>query len=587
MSLAEPTLSAPVPHHGLSVSSVLLVLWLSGTFVFLLRWLRDWWQIRAIVREASPQALPVDLPVLVTPQMIEPGVVGLFRPVLLLPEQILRHLSEDQLRAILAHESCHVQRRDNLAGAIHMLVEVIFWFHPAVWWIERCLITEREAACDETVLQLGNEAEVYAESILNVCKFYTESPLVCMSGVTGSELKQRIVRILTELPGTRLSTGRKILLSLVTLTVLSVPVLSGLVRSTDVHAQSTSPSSASKIVATWQGTLHTDRDYQFVVKVTPADNGSLRSTFYNLTGRPGGLPGFSTVFSGSALKIDFGFATYDGTLGADGNLLTGRWHQGSDSQPLTFLRASAETGWSIPQPPPPPTPMASDADPAFEVSTIKPSGPDERGPRYMFDHRRFSVVHLTLSQLIQYAYDVQEKQISGMPEWVRTESYDVGAQPGGEGEPSSKQWQAMVKKLMAERFQLKLHDDNREMSIYVLTLATSGPKFARSQSNPNGETGLGFGPGNMGATNATVADVAEAMQQGAVDRPVVDQTGLSGRFDLRLRWTPADSPAGPQSDDAPPDLFTAMQEQLGLRMVAKKAPVRVLVMDRAQKPTAN
>ena len=98
---------------------------------------------------------------------------------------------------MLAHELCHVRRRDNLTAAIHMIVEAIFWFHPLVWWIGARLVEERERACDEEVLSLGNEPQVYAEGILNVCKLYLESPLRCVSGVTGSDLKKRIQAILT------------------------------------------------------------------------------------------------------------------------------------------------------------------------------------------------------------------------------------------------------------------------------------------------------------------------------------------------------------------------------------------------------
>ena len=99
-------------------------------------------------------------------------MVGIFKPVLLLPEGIAERLTPAQLEAILAHELRHVQRRDNLTAAIHMLVETIFWFHPLVWWIRARLMEERERACDEGVLRLGSEPQVYAESILKVCEFY-------------------------------------------------------------------------------------------------------------------------------------------------------------------------------------------------------------------------------------------------------------------------------------------------------------------------------------------------------------------------------------------------------------------------------
>ena len=587
MSLRQLASGVSHPHYTLSASKILTVVWLCGSLFLLFRWLWTWLVIQSIVRAASPQPSPIDVPILATSQRIEPGVVGLFHPVLLLPAQILQRMPEDQFRAVLAHERCHIQRRDNLTGAAHMLVEAAFWFHPAVWWLERRLIEERERACDEAVLQLGNEAEVYAESILNVCKSYTEAPIVCMSGVTGSELKQRILRITTMRTVSRLDAGRKCLLFLVALTVTSLPVVSGLSHLTKVEAQSKPAAAAQKVAATWQGTLHTERDYRFVLKITTARDESLSSTFYNLTGQPGGLPGFSTTFDGSVLKLDLGFATYEGTLSADATSIVGRWRQGQDLQPLVFVRATSATEWTIPSPPPLPTSMAADANPEFEVSTVKPSTPEERGPRYMFDHHRFSVVHVTLNQLVQFAYSVQEKQIGNAPDWFRTETYDIAGQPGAEGEPSIQQWQTMVKKLMADRFQLLFHLEKRGLSVYALTLAKSGPKFGKSHGDPNGYPGLGFGPGNMGATNATMAEIAEAMQQGAADRPVVDQTGLAGRFDLRMRWTPAGAPAETQAADAPPDLFTAMQEQLGLKLVATKAPVNVIMVDRVKRPSAN
>ena len=142
---------------------------------------------------------------------MEPGIFGIFRPVLLWPATISEHLQDSHLRAILAHEVSHVRRRDNLAAAMHMAVEAIFWFHPMVWWLGARLVEERELACDEEVLQLGNPPSIYAESILKTCEFCVESPLACVSGVTGAELKKRIVRIMTPNPAEKLNPGRRLL----------------------------------------------------------------------------------------------------------------------------------------------------------------------------------------------------------------------------------------------------------------------------------------------------------------------------------------------------------------------------------------
>ena len=101
-------------------------------------------------------------------ELFEPGVFGVFRPVLLLPEGIIEKLTAAQLQAILAHELCHVRRRDNLATAMRMLVEAMFWFHPLVWWMGARLVEERERACDEEVLRKGSDPRTYAEGILKV-----------------------------------------------------------------------------------------------------------------------------------------------------------------------------------------------------------------------------------------------------------------------------------------------------------------------------------------------------------------------------------------------------------------------------------
>jgi uncharacterized protein (TIGR03435 family) len=591
-ALAAPAFSKSVAvfpsdlHHGGShLPEICIAVWLCGWLLLLLRWSRDWWTIRTTLRSASRISLPADIPVFLTSRMIEPGVVGIIRPVLLLPEKIMDRLSAAQLSSILAHENCHVHRRDNLTAAIHMVVEALFWFHPAVWWIEQRLIEERERACDEAVLQLGNEPEVYAESILNVCKFYVESPVLCMSGVTGSELKQRIHRIMSMQIALKLNLTRKLLLGAIGIVTISAPIISGLLHITEVRAQSAPAPPGNNIAATWQGIMHPGGNLRFVVKITKADDGTLRATFYSLNAAPDGIPAISTTWNGASLKIELPFATYEGTLNADGNTITGAWKQASNSTQLIFARATNETEWTIPRPPPRPAPMAADADPSFEVATIRPSRPDEHGPRYNFQGR-FSVVHASLSDLLKFSYGLQQSQIAKAQDWVNSESYDITAKPDGEGEPTIKQWESMVKKLMADRFQLKFHYEKREQSVYLLTVASTGPKLTNSDSSASG--GMGFGPpGNFGATNATMADIADALGQGVLNRPVIDQTGLTGKFSLRLAWTPDGPALATENPNAPPDFFQAIQDQLGLKVTSTKAPVDVLVIDHAEKPSAN
>ena len=202
---------------------VLVALWLCGFVVVLFVWYARWRRISAALREAAPLSegrevealrrmerlggIRKRIELLLSPASLEPGIFGIARPVLVWPKGISERLDDAQLEAILAHEVWHVRRRDNLAAAIHMVVEAIFWFHPLVWWLGARLVEERERSCDEAVLALGSERQVYAESILKTCEFCVESPLACVSGVTGADLTERIVRIMTQHLSNKLSFG--------------------------------------------------------------------------------------------------------------------------------------------------------------------------------------------------------------------------------------------------------------------------------------------------------------------------------------------------------------------------------------------
>jgi beta-lactamase regulating signal transducer with metallopeptidase domain len=246
--ITEPFLnvrpSAPFTSRTVDWRPLLIVgLWMCGFGAIALIRLRAWRVIRAAVRASTPVeiptvAIPTNARVCLSPGLLEPGVVGLRRPILLLPAGILTRLTPRQLEAVVAHELYHVKRRDNVTSAIHMIAEALFWFHPLIWWIGARLIQERERACDEEVLRLGNEPQIYAEGILNVCKFYKESPLVCVSGVTGSNLKKRIEDIMKNRVGLRLGLGRKALLAVAAMAAVAGPIAIGIVQATAGHAQS-------------------------------------------------------------------------------------------------------------------------------------------------------------------------------------------------------------------------------------------------------------------------------------------------------------------------------------------------------------
>jgi uncharacterized protein (TIGR03435 family) len=197
-----------------------------------------WLQIRAIKRAATPLSLHLPIRAMSSPARLEPGVFGVFKPVLLLPEGITERLTPPQLEAVLSHELCHVRRRDNLTATIHMTVEAIFWFHPLVWWIRERLVEERERACDEEVLRVVSEPEIYAEGILNVCRFYLASPLTSVSGVTGADLKLRIAAIVTNRTADSLNLGRALLLATAAVAAVAGPIAIGVLYALPSRAQS-------------------------------------------------------------------------------------------------------------------------------------------------------------------------------------------------------------------------------------------------------------------------------------------------------------------------------------------------------------
>jgi len=177
----------------------LFALWLVGFASTLGCWLLQSLRLARTSGVAQPAdgvlgLLPI--PVLLTDSSIEPGVFGVFRPVLLLPTGIAARLSPAQLQAVVAHELVHVRRRDNLWAALHAIVQAIFWFNPLVWWMGGRLVAEREQACDEAVLAQGADAEGYAASILAVCRYYACAPRAFVAGVAGADLKQRIAAIM-------------------------------------------------------------------------------------------------------------------------------------------------------------------------------------------------------------------------------------------------------------------------------------------------------------------------------------------------------------------------------------------------------
>jgi TonB family protein len=243
---AVPAASTLLSSAAAAVSGALPWLyaaWLCGGLAVLLVWTIRWRRVAAVAREGSPMSSGRELALLrrletargilrptalvATDAAVEPGVFGIVRPVLLWPQTIADHLSDCQIEAILAHEVSHVRRRDNLAAAMHMVVQAVFWFHPVVWWLGARLVDERERACDEDVIRAGAEPQVYAEGILRTCEFYVESPMACVTGVTGSDLKKRIEQIMRGHEMVRLGAPKRLLLSAAAVAAIAAPVIVG------------------------------------------------------------------------------------------------------------------------------------------------------------------------------------------------------------------------------------------------------------------------------------------------------------------------------------------------------------------------
>ncbi|HEY2168121.1 MAG TPA: M56 family metallopeptidase [Candidatus Angelobacter sp.] len=493
LSNPTPMLSGSV-HTLHPVLPFLFGVWLCGFVIAAIYWLMWWRRIRAALRSATPLHLNLSIPAMSFPGRLEPGVFGIRKPVLLLPEGITRYLTPDQLATIVEHELCHVRRRDNLTAAIHMVVEAIFWFYPPVWWIRMRLIEERERACDEAVLQTGSAADVYAESILNVCKFYIESPLACASGVTGSDLKKRITRILAGHAVRRLGWPGKLLLASAGAALLSLPIVFGL--------------------------LHATR---------------------------------------------------------------------------TWAQAVVEKSNQLPK---------------FEVTTVKPSEPGATMVMTKFTPDGIQIKNAPLILILRQATGLlnsNDDQIFGAPSWVKTARYDIDAKVDESDVPkldrlSRIERNEMMWSVLVDRFKFAAHRETRELPVFELVVAKGGSKlkeatpgdtYPNGLKNDQGQSSPGMmrvGLGTVDCQAIPIANLLETLTQ-LTGRTVVDRTGLTGKYDIKLRWTPEDlhqaSEAGGTAEETAVDFFTAVQEQLGLTFKSAKGPVDALVVDRIEKPSEN
>jgi len=514
-----PSTVFPSLVHFLPV--LFVAVWLLGFVVVLSAWCVRWRKLSAAMRDAVPLhqgrevkalrrierivGIPTRIEILLSPTSLEPGIFGIGRPVLVWPQGISEHLEDAHLEAILAHEVWHVRRGDNIAAAIHMVVEAIFWFHPLVWWLGARLLDERERACDEEVLELGSERQVYAESILKTCEFCVGSPLACVPGITGADLKARIVHIMTQRVTRKLDFGKKLSLGVAGLAAIAVPIAFGMARATQDQSQAQSPVASA---------------------------------------------------------------------------------------------------------------------PAFETASIKPdkSGLNRFG--VMFKPNGLTAT-TTLQMLIRLAYGVEDNQIAGAPNWVNSDKYEIEAKMDSataDGLRTLNEDQGgivrgrMMQALLEDRFKLTLHHETKELPLYSLVVAKNGPKLQEAKPGdtyPNGIKGpdghavvgghlMRVGRGQLTGQSLPIKELARLLSQ-QLGRTVVDNTGLAGNYDFTLQWTPEENqgptfkgPEGSQGigsasspDPSGPSIYTAIQEQLGLKLESQKGPVEILVIDHVEKPSEN
>lgn len=532
--VAEPAVSVrPLSHIDLAAAGS--VVWACGFVAVVICWFLRWRRIHALRRSAHainvPTSLPIPVHMMSAPDLVEPGVVGILRPVLLLPEGIADQLNQTQLDAILAHECCHVRRRDNLTAAIHMAVQAIFWFHPLTWWIGARLLAERERACDEEVLRGGCKPNVYAESILAICKLYLASPLACISGVTGSNLKRRIEAIMRNRNVAGLNLGKKAILAGAGMAALIAPMIIGALSAPAFQAPDTPD---------WQA-------------------------------KAGGKMAFEVA----SVKL------------------------------------------------------------STEKQFVLPSMPFDAGDRYHPTGGYFRA-DFPLWSYIQFAYKLwlpaedQQKEIARLPKWVTADRYSIEARAAGK--PTKDQFRLMVQSLLADRFKLAAHFETREVAALALTLVKAGklgPKLiphadgraCGDPAAPIGSVPAGLiggkddaGPENYppmcdslvvirrsngtmltGYRNVTMDQLTGSLS-GIIGlgHTLVDRTGLSGRFDFTLAWAPEPTTASPPPDASttPPDPLgpapvQALRDQLGLKLESVRGPVKILVVDRVERPSEN
>ena len=232
-----------------------------------------------------------------------------------------------------------------------------------------------------------------------------------------------------------------------------------------------------------------------------------------------------------------------------------------------------------------PKAMPASADPGIEVATIKPSNPDRGGELFTIKGRHIVTTNTTLRDIIRFAYGVHPTQIEGTQPWMAADKFDIDAVADVEGQPNNAQMQVMMRKLLQDRFGLIFHREHKELAVYALTVARGGPKLTKTKRTASASTDFLILGDTLIVNNATLQGLVIGLSRGPVNKPVVDRTNLTDRYDFVLRWTPDDSTS--TDPTRPPGFYTAFEEQLGLKLQPSRAAVEVLIIDHVERPPTN
>jgi uncharacterized protein (TIGR03435 family) len=471
---------------------------------------------------------------------LEPGLFGILRPVLLWPRRISERLNDAQIDAILAHEVGHVRRHDNLSAALHKVVESVFWFHPLVWWIGGRLIEERERACDELVVALGGEPQVYAESILRTCEFFVASPVV--AGVTSSNLRQRIEEIMTGRHIVALTRWRKTVLATAATVVVAGPVLVGAIAAPRLRAQSPRDDIAAALKA-------------------------------EIDSRVEEVERMRTELRTAAERYRRGQAEATGAAKPAFDVTSVKPNNSGSGQ-ITMLPA-ANGGWQASN-----ITLGMLVRLSFQLQDNQIVG----GPKWLFEDR-FDVMGTGTSPGRDGA--LFEKVKSLLVDRFKLVTH------------MEKREQSMFALVVARR-DGRLGEKLTPSTVDCTPVAGGARGRGQPAMPAPGERprcGFMIGPGRLMVGGQTLAAFATTLSR-FVGGIVVDKTDLAGTYDIELSYAPDPgiNPFGrdlpPQAGGPPPaapsdapSIFAAVQEQLGLKLEPTKGPVDVLVVDSAEKPT--